>query len=151
MFALSLLLLLLKLILLAKPSVYILLCVPSCELITRVRTRTIRMHTNGVTGMEWVRVYPRVAYVSGRVEIFITGMVRVRITVVCYGYGSGSKIMYPRTSSGNPYTSPSHFPIDSVLGLRWVYSYIRLARGAEGAELSNQISVLNLLICSPAR
>src|SRR6218665_3076712 len=42
-------------------------------------------------------------YGSGRVVILSTGRVRVRVTVQCYEYGSGSKTAVP----ADPYCRPS--------------------------------------------
>ena len=52
---------------------------------------------NDVSG---IRVYGYTrGYGSGRVVILSTGRVRVRVAVLCYGYGSVAKMLYPQTSN----------------------------------------------------
>lgn len=54
-------------------------------------TKTMDRRTNKVVGTARVRVADNRDYGSGRVVILNTDLVRVRVTVQCYGYGSGCR------------------------------------------------------------
>ena len=60
---------------------------PICKLISLVGTCVGRLDGDGYG-------YTR-GYGSGRLEILCTGRVQVRLTIMCYGYGSGSKNTVP--------------------------------------------------------
>ena len=66
----------------------------SCEPISLVWIRSTRRRADDVSGNVRVQLYPRER--AGSSSNLSIGWVRV--TILCYGYGSGSKMLYPQSS-----------------------------------------------------
>src|SRR6218665_3387544 len=62
---------------------------PSCKHVSMVGTYSMHGRLNS-DGYGYTR-----GYGSGRVVIWSTGRVQVRVMILCYGYGSGSKNAVP--------------------------------------------------------